>query len=72
MIDTLHRNYNMQEGTTSFLARIGHGVGYAASLGVGLARAAADGFPDLFDQSTSILRRHTDEQPTPNIQTHLG
>lgn len=72
MIDTLHRNYEMHEGTTGLLARVGHGIGYAASLGVGLAKAAVEGLPELFDPDISILRRHHDPQSPPTTQAHFN
>lgn len=72
MTETVHHPYEMHEGSTSVLSRIGHYVGYTAHLGMGLARAAVEGFPELFDPEISILRRHPDEQPSPPTQAHFN
>ena len=72
MTEVIHHSYEMHEGTTSLLASIVHGIGYAASLGMGLARTAVEGLPELFDPSTSIIRRHpSDEIPLPATHAHL-
>lgn len=73
MAEVMHHPYEMHEGSTTIFAIIAHSVGYVAHLGAGLARAAVEGFPELIDPSTSILRRHApDEMTLPAKQSHLN